>query len=671
MSNLFVPINKAELDWHDALPFSIQYNDIYHSLEGGINQSLYVFVDGNNLIERWQSFSDTSPQQFTIGETGFGTGLNFLVSWYLWEQHAPKSCQLHFISCEKHPLSVADLTKSLESWPQLKKQAQLLIANYPILTPGYHQLSFCGGRVSLTLMLGDALECYEQLLICNEPKLENELRTAYVDAWYLDGFAPAKNKSMWSDSLIKIIAMLSGKETTLATYTAASSVKTSLSQHGFIVEKKKGFGPKRHMICARFTQFMAQNNKKGHTPWHIGLPETYSNKSAVIVGAGLAGCFTAYALVKRGWQVTIIDELNDVGSSGSANQQAVLFPKLSAYSSPLTQFMLTAFVYAARIYHDILLQVPLGELKGSLLLAYNDKEQLAQSSLSTWLAHYPELGILLDAQCAAQLAGVSVQHSGLFIPLSGWIDSPALCRHLIQREGISLLSNVAVTHLNFDKRWIVNYLETEVLILANGHKVNSFKETDHLPIKPIRGQMTGILATPQSTQLKIPLCGSGHILPALDGVHHLGATYELKSAVSHIKDEDDLMNLNKLSALSSSVLWSDEVVNHWAGIRATTPDYLPLVGRIANAEQFIRQFALLETNANRWIPQPGPYYPGLYTCSGFGSRGLTTIPLSAEWLASLINNEISCLPRGLHQALSPARFLRKNIIRGNIENRLR
>lgn len=228
------------MEWHGTLPFSTQYDDIYHSSEGGINQALYVFIDGNDLIKRWQSFSSDEPQRFTIAETGFGIGLNFLVSWSLWEQYAPMSCQLHFISCEKHPLSLTDLTKSLASWPQLEKQAQQLIASYPVLTPGYHHLSFCDGRVTLTLMLGDALECYEQLLICGEPSLESQLRTAFIDAWFLDGFAPAKNQNMWSDALMKVIAMLSKEETTLATYTAASSVKTSLSQHGFVVKKEKG-----------------------------------------------------------------------------------------------------------------------------------------------------------------------------------------------------------------------------------------------------------------------------------------------------------------------------------------------------------------------------------------------------------------------------------------------
>ncbi|MGC1182358.1 bifunctional tRNA (5-methylaminomethyl-2-thiouridine)(34)-methyltransferase MnmD/FAD-dependent 5-carboxymethylaminomethyl-2-thiouridine(34) oxidoreductase MnmC [Legionella sp.] len=661
MSTPFVPIKTAVLSWYHDLPFSIQYNDVYHSFASGIAQSRYVFIDGNNLLPRWRSLS--SNTKFVIAEIGFGTGLNFLLSWRLWEENALESCRLHFISCEKHPLTREDLIKSLHVWPQLKKQAQQLIASYPVLTPGYHHLVFCNGRVTLTLMLGDALDCYEQLLICGDFRLEQELRTSFVDAWYLDGFAPAKNKSMWSDSLINIVALLSKKGTTLATYTAAGIVKESLRQHGFTVEKKKGFGPKRHMISAYFHSSTAlQNARRRHTPWHVGEAEKYSNKSAVIIGAGLAGCFTAYALAKKGWKVTLIDECNEVGKGASANQQAILFPKLSAYNSPLTQLMLSSFLYASQLYQSILQQVNIGELNGALLLATSLKEQLAQSSLRDWLAQYPALGSLVNSKQATALAGLPLEQDGLFIPLSGWINSPALCQLLINTEGISLITNTSIKQLFFDKKWIINQWETEVLILANGYKITSFKEAEYLPIKPIRGQMTTILSTEESSALKRPLCASGHVLPSLNGVHHIGATYELKISESTIKNEDNWVNWEKLGKLAPDVLWSDQIVGHWAGIRATTPDYLPIVGRVANQSAFMDLYSGLASNSKRWIAKAGPYYPGLYACSGFGSRGLTTIPLCAEWLACLINEEPNFLPRILQQALSPARFLRKSII---------
>jgi len=670
VSNPFIPIQTAEIDWQDNLPFSIQYDDVYYSSASGIEQSLYVFIEGNDLINRWTSLPGNKSETFNIGETGFGTGLNFLLTWKLWEEYAPKSWTLHYFSCEKHPLSLKDLAKCLALWPQLNEQAQQLIKNYPILTPGYHQLSFCNGKVNLTLMLGDAFDCFEQLLICGDSRLEAELRTSYIDAWFLDGFAPAKNEHMWSDSLIKVIAMLSKKGSTLASYTAASKVKSNLCQYGFMVEKKKGFAPKRHRISAYFVQTMLERVARRHTPWHVSTAIKHHTKSAIIIGAGLAGCFTAYSLAKRGWRITLIDELDGVGKWGSANQRAVLFPKLSAYKSPLTQFMLSSFLYAARVYQSLLKNGAIGELNGSLLLACNEKERLAHASLHNWLIHYPELGQLVGMQQASELAGLSLAHTGLFIPLSGWINSPALCQFLASTQGITLVTNSPVNQLVFNNdKWIVNDLKTEVLILANGNKMNQFNQTDHLPLKSIRGQMTVISSTQKSSDLRIPLSGEGHVLPAINGVHSLGATFDSGLNVPQITCQDDESNMGKLKQLASEAIWSDEIVAQWAGMRAATPDYLPLVGNVANAQQFVSLFSGLESNSKRWIAQSGSCYPGLYACAGFGSRGLTTIPLCSEWLAAAINNEISSLPRNLQQAISPARFLRRDIIRGLYSNR--
>lgn len=665
MSSPFIPIITADIDWHQDLPFSIQFDDIYYSAESGIEQSRHVFIDGNDLINRWVLLHNEQRKIFTIAETGFGTGLNFLLTWHLWKQHAPKDAHLHYISCEKHPLNVNELQKSLSQWPELAEEAKELLAQYPVLTPGYHQLSLTEGCVTLTLMLGDVLDCYEQLLECGEAKLESEIRSACVDAWYLDGFAPRKNKEMWSESLLTIIAMLSDKNTTLATYTVAAPVKKGLQQVGFVIDKRKGFGPKRHMLTARFKQNSIPKLRNRHTPWHIGHPRSRSCNSAIIVGAGLAGCFMAHTLAKRGWKVTLIDEADQVGSGASANQQAVLFPKLSAYKSPLTQFMLSSFLYATHFYKSILQSHSIGELSGSMLLAHNKKESLAQESLREWLSHYPELGVLVNAEQASGLAGMQLNQSGLFIPRSGWLNSPELCRLLIDNELITLHTNEPVGSLIYEQgQWIINDKSASVAILANGHRVTDFQQTANLTIKSIRGQMSAVEATDSTRQLKIPLCADGHVLPEEGGIHTFGASFDLGVSSAIIRAEDDEHNYTKLRHIAAECYWSKRIVNHWAGVRASTPDYLPLVGPVAVANEFKTLYANLQTNSKRWIPQPGPYYPGLYVFAGFGSRGLTTIPLSAEWLASHLNNEITCLPRNLVHAMSPSRFLRKDIIRG-------
>lgn len=665
VSHSFVPIKTADLEWRNNLPYSIEYDDIYHSTTSAIEQCRHVFIDGNDLRTRFSRVTKDLSRPFTIAETGFGTGLSFLTTWSLWETLAPKSAQLHFISCEKNPLNLDDLKRALANWPELAPFTQELLVRYPVLTPGFHLLSFAEGRVQLTLMLGDAYACFEQLLVCKDAMLEAQLRGACIDAWYLDGFAPTKNEAMWHPELLQCIAMLSKEGTTLATYTVASCVKKTLTQAGFQLEKKEGFGPKRHMLTARFMRSQ-QGLKHRQTPWHVAAPVQYQDKKAVIIGAGLAGCYTAHALATRGWHVTLIEEQSNSGMGASGNKQAVLFPKLSAYRSPLTQLMLQSFLYAVTEYQTILKQHPIGELKGALLLAHDEKERKAQQTLHAWLQAYPELAELVDADRASQLAGLSVNKQGLFIPSSGWIDSKALCAFLLKNERISLIRNKTIENLDFyQNAWHVGGLETQVLILANGHKLTQFEQTQTVPLKSIRGQMTSIPSTHQSIALQIPLSGEGHVLPQMNGQHSLGATYDLGSEQLNRRLEDDDINLLKLKHLTNSVDWSDDVTNSWVGIRASTPDYLPLVGPVAQKEVFERIFSGLKSDSNRWIAQSGPCYPGLYVCAGFGSRGLTTIPLCAQWLAGLINNELSILPRHLIQALSPARFIRRNIIRSS------
>lgn len=669
MSNVFVPIQTADIEWRHGAPFNKTYTDVYHSLDGALEQSYYVFVEGNDLISRWHNLPQKESSVFHIGETGFGTALNFLLTWSLWVEHAPERACLHFISCEKHPLTRDDLARVLSLWPQLMEQATQLLENYPVLTPGFHHHSFDNGRVKLTLILGDIVDCFEQLLMCGDSTLEAQLRTAYIDAWYLDGFSPKKNAAMWSPQVLNMISLLSKKGTTAATYTSAAPVKSALQQAGFTIKKKKGFGPKRHMTTAVCTTNEPLVLKSRATPWHVAPPIDNKMRSVLIVGAGLAGCFCAHVLAQRGWKVTLIDELKQAGQGGSANQQAVLFPKLSAHESPLTQFMLMAFLYAHQVYKQLQQQGAIGELNGALLLAHNEKERRAQHELQAWLAAYPELGRILDASDASKLTGVVVDKSGLFIPLSGWVDSPALCQLLIAHERISLVTSTVVSELSYTNNlWHINELTAPVVILANGPGLNRFEQTKDLPTKPIRGQMTMIAPTSKSQGLAIPLCGEGHVLPQYNARHMLGATYELGAVSAEATDIDDACNHAKLAQLSAQTNWSNLIVDHWAGLRATTPDYLPLVGPIPKTDEFSRHYSIFKVDAKRWIGEPAPYYPGLYGCAGFGSRGLTTIPLCAEWLAGLINDEISCLPNDMVQSLAPARFIRRNIARGLINS---
>lgn len=626
MSSYFKPIEMATIDCFDT-----------PSKKTALADARRVFIDGNQLIARWQAMPPDAA--FVIAETSFSAGLNFLLTWSLWTQYAPASARLHFFSCETHPLSKEDLSRYLAFFPELHEYTNALLANYPILTPGFHCIQLDDGKINLTLMLGDALHCLRELLVCGDSALESTLRTYYVDAWFFDGL---RNPQMFTPELISTIGMLSRDTTTIAALNVCENINLDLQS----------------------TRQLNAGRRVRHTPWHSPSIKKSKSKHALVLGAGLAGCYTANALARRGFTVTLLDAQDKVGLGASGNQQAILYPKLSSFYSPLNKFMLNAYLFAIRVYKKIVTQRMLGDLSGILLLAYNQKEQTIQDNLQQWLNSYPNLGSLVNAAEAQEIAGLNLQSGGLYMPHSGWIDSPALCEFLIEHQNINYVANTMLASINHDgEQWYANEHHAEVLVIANGYGANRFIQTEHLPLKAIRGQMTLMTSNDQSRSLRIPLCASAHIIPEKNGLHALGATYHSGIEENTCYEADDIENLAKLGAISSGSIWSQEVAGHWAGIRAATPDYLPLVGPIAQVERFNEQFAGLASNSKRWIPASCPQYDGLYVCSGFGSRGLTTIPLSAEWLATLINKEPGFLSRTMTQSLSPARFLRREIIR--------
>ena len=237
-------------------PVSETYCDIYHSAAGGHAQARYVFLAGNDLPVRWQGRA-----RFSIMETGFGLGLNFLATWSAWLNDAQRCDSLHFTSLEKHPFRVEDLAIAHQAWPELKELSEALRLRWPPLEPGVHRLELAEGRIVLDLVFGDALETLPGL----------ELEMAYpVDAFYLDGFSPARNPELWSPRLFGLLARFAAEGTTLATWTVAGSVCRALRGAQFNLSKRPGFGTKRQMLIGRFAPLLRDDSL---------LPERGNNES--------------------------------------------------------------------------------------------------------------------------------------------------------------------------------------------------------------------------------------------------------------------------------------------------------------------------------------------------------------------------------------------------------
>lgn len=695
-------LETAQLRWDETgQPVSTRFDDVYFSRVDGLAETRHVFLHHNRLAERFRALEQQpeTERRFAIGETGFGSGLNFLAAWQLWRETAPDDACLHFISVDRFPLQRDDLQRALSLWPELRALADELIDQYPpTVGPAFHRLHLDRGRAILTLIFDDAQRGLAQLRSCDHPDFIHSGPT--LDAWFLDGFAPARNAAMWTPELFTTLAHLSRAGTTLATFTAAGVVRRGLAAAGFSPEKVPGFGRKREMLTAHYseqtpaaasptsdTQASAPHRldrKKPALPWalpsHPGL-ESDAPRTALIVGAGLAGCHSARALAERGWQVTVLEQHTRAAQEASGNPQGLLYAKLSPKDSPLARFNVLSLSFAQRFYRPYW-QSGAGEERfgaacGLLQVATTDKERHLQTQIAQRYRATPELVRPVDAAEASELAGLPLSQPALYFPEAGWLSPATLCEALLDHPNITLGGETTITELSRrGELWSARDLNNRehrarIAVLANARAVRRFPQTAALPLKAIRGQITQVSATDRSRQLKAALCGDGYLAPS-DGTRHcLGATFNLHDAETAITERDQQQNLEQLTQFGPEIanLFADQPLGSLGGrvaFRCTTPDYLPLVGPAPDRAAFLEDFAPLRKDARLNIPRPGRYHEGLFINVGHGSRGLCYTPLSAELLVAHIEREPMPLDRELVQALHPARFLIRDLMRNKI-----
>jgi tRNA 5-methylaminomethyl-2-thiouridine biosynthesis bifunctional protein len=543
-------------------------------------------------------------------------------------------------------------------------------------------------------LFGEAINGFEQLRHSNHPQWQDN-SPHHVDAWFLDGFAPAKNPSMWNSTLYSLLADLSHSGTTLATFTAVGAVRRGLAEQGFVMEKATGYGKKREMLLGCFDPSLRQSpvmiprpKKDIKVPWYvnqdtINLPNTIKSDKALhiaIIGGGLAGTGTANALAKRGCKVTLLERENALAQGASGNPQGMLYTKLSARMSKLNQFTLSSYLFALRYYQQWQQTYDINNLQkdfcGVLQLASSEKDKNILSQLKTAFATHPQLVQFLNPEQASEIAGVTIDQPSCWFPQAGWISPTKVCETLTNHDLITKQFQQHITDIvRKDHQWLLldeqqqSILSADIVVIANSSDAKRFSVTKHLPLKSIRGQISLLPANTESAKLNTVICHEGYITPAIHGRHSLGATYSLGDSDTDIRTADHQTNLDNLQQALPSLL-SDEnysgeasSLDGRASLRCSTLDYLPLVGPVHNHQQFITDYDKLRKNALMDSPQAGTYLPGLYLNVGHGSRGLTSTPLCSELLASMICSEPPPLPRVLTQALNPARFVIRNLIR--------
>ena len=668
-------------------PVADHFDDVYFSNDSGIDETQHVFVAGNDLAERWQQWRNPT---FVIAETGFGTGLNFLVAMRAFNEfraanpdHPLK--RLYFITTEKFPLPQQDMQRALEAFPALKDEAQALASLYPMGLEGCHRLHFDNHSTTLDLWIGDVHELLPQW---HSPV------NGLIDAWFLDGFAPSKNPDMWTDALFSQMARLSKTGTTFGTFTAAGIVKRGLAGVGFTIKKRNGFGRKRDMLTGVFDQDHENVQHKLRLP--AGPYYRYVNGSldktskVAVVGSGLAAATACLALVKRGICTTLYFDGDTLASGASGNPQGGFYPQLHSEASIASRIQAHSFLYARQAYDHTVEHAKVCGLAdvahdfcGVIQLSFNDKVAERQNKLAA-ADVWPEALIKpVNSKEVSDIANLALPYSGLYIGLGGWLSPPQLVTAMIEEalqsgkltlkpnhtyvshEAVETTKQRVQIRFNLDSAESEEVITADHLILALGAGAVNASDFDSLSLRPVRGQVEAIPTQMPIEQLNTVLCHKGYMTPVFEGRHALGSTYVKNDLSTDVRSDETEMNL----ATHEQALANTDIVQalqHDGKARAATrlgsPDHQPVVGALHNFDSLKELYTMLG------VGKPltsAPVLPSsvVSTLTCLGSRGLTTAPLMAEVLVSSLCKEPLPLSNDLLNAVNTSRFMTREAIR--------
>ena len=649
------PIVPGRLE-HDAdgLPRSPEFGDLYHPRQGALAQARQVFLAGNALPARWRG-----REQFVVLETGFGLGNNFLATWQAWRDDPERSARLHFISIEARPLSRHDL----DSEPRdeaLAPLASLLVGAWPPLTCNLHRLSFESGRVELLLAFGDVGDWLPQLV-------------ASVDAFFLDGFAPARNPQMWEPRLFKAMARIAAPDATAATWSVARTVREGLAAAGFEVESVPGSGGKREITVARFApRFTVRPSPRQRLAREAASPAGSERLPVAIIGGGLAGCSVALALAQRGRASILFERRPELAQEGSGNAAGVFHGVVHGHDGHHARFHRAA-AYEARltVAAAIVDGGARGSTSGLLRLASRGADVAPLQALLDRLGFPADYVRAVSAHEGGAIAGIDVAAPAWHFSGGGWVEPRGLAQahadHAGERLTVHCSRAVAALRRRRD-RWqlldaVGGVLATaEAVVLANAGAALDLLGNSPLPLRSRRGQTTGIETSrwPAASALRLPLAGSGYLLPPLDGTTWFGATSDDDDADPATRSDDHRANAERLAGLvaeppSIGALGqlSGRVAWRW-----TSPDRLPLIGPVPLAAIGAALGVELDSEGSPRPEQPrfAPRAPGLFVFAGLGSRGIAGSALGAQVLAASITGTPIPLEADLLDAIDPARF---------------
>jgi len=578
------------LTWtDDDEPRSGRFGDVYFSRDDGLAETRAVFLEGCGLPDAW-----AGRRHFTVAELGFGTGLNIAALLDLWSRTRPEGGRLHVFSIEGFPLTADEARRALGAWPELAEAALALTEAWPERTPGFHRVDLPGFHAVLDVAVGDVDWALDQW-------------SGAADAWFLDGFSPALNPGMWSETVMDRIAARSAPGARVATFTVAGAVRRGLSERGFVVEKKPGHGRKRERLEAR----------------RDGAPAPDQAPRVAVIGAGVAGAAVARALVASGITPVVI-EGERPGAGGSGFPAGLATPRLDAGDAAIAGLYAQALERARHLYDA----TPGAVLsRGVLQLPQAARDPARFDKIAAQSLWRDGAMSVIDADAAADRLGEPTAEGGLMMADARVIQAAAILSAWL--KAVPMITATVARIERGDAGWTLSDAEGRILAQADAVVVTAGWGTAGLladtGLSPVRGQADWVEG-PASPGV----AWGGYVAPTGTGVL-FGATHDRGDVTLEARDADSARNLDALRArLPHLAAQAETGVRHRrVAIRATTRDRLPLAGRRAD---------------------------GLYLLSGLGSRGFCVAPLLGEHVAALIAGTPSPLPATLFGRIDPDRL---------------
>jgi len=654
-----IKIESPAIDWSvSGEPYSRRFGDVYFSTEDGLAESRHVFLDGIGVPGIW-----AGRDQYSIGEIGFGTGLNFITTWMAWQKTAAPAARLTYVAIEGYPLCSSEMARAFSHFPELAEFSRELVAVYPEPHPGFHMVRPGDGRVSLLLLFGPV----ETLL----PSFSGSM-----DAWFLDGFSPDKNPEMWSEKVLGLIAGRSAPGSRVATFTSAGVVRRRLEQVGFRMEKRSGFGRKRESLQGAYAGSPPDSVFR---PW-FDLPKPVPAQARIaVIGAGIAGAAVAHTLRNYPARVTVFDRRPAPALGASGNPLGLLQPRPADPRQSFSRFQTEAFLHALRVFDRLAGQHRIWQGQRGIVSLARDPAFLDR--YRRWIGD----GILPPAQAriltsdeVQQVCGLDLGEGGVFFPQAGTINPVNVVNALLHGTACQFDTDIAEI-TNESGIWVLRAADGKVVgdadavVLGNGVDARSLVPECGIPLHAKRGQISLVRSTGQSRQLRSALSYGGYATPAIDGFHVLGATYQRcpdwqDGHWQTLTDADHLQNLALLQIRSHNLarLFGTETGGGRAALRTTTSDHAPVIGPMFSRLQYRNVYAELHHGKRQSHYPPASELtglPGLYMVTAFGSRGFALATLAAEILVAQMFGLPIPVEKEIVEAIHPARFLVRSLKR--------